>query len=255
VSLKGSNVDINEITMMMEALNLENRAEGSKTLLTGNFAATSFLVNEAPENNFNQDLPVEKTESDACSLILTKNLMSRGPRLIMDHGLISNLLPALGLVDQQAFAHFLSRAYNVTVPWNTPPVQLPIDSPCDFPNLKIPSEGHVCKRLEATIDGEKGEFFGIVCKSSGIPDGYGVFRTSDWVHCGQVKNDVYQQGRKVSVNASEELLRLTNRKWLANGTVLEKIELFSRQGVTRDFLKDGQKIDTINPRLNLRNDA
>jgi hypothetical protein len=184
VSLKGSNVDINEIQMMMEALNLENRAEGSKTLLTGNFAATSFLVNEAPENNFNQDLPVEKTESDVCSLILTKNLMSRGPRLIMDHGLISNLLPALGLVDQQTFAHFLRRTYQVTVPWNTPCVQLPFDSPCDFPNLKIPSEGHVCKSIEATIDGEEGVFFGIVCKSSVIPDGYGVFRTSDWVHCG-----------------------------------------------------------------------
>jgi hypothetical protein len=70
-------------------------------------------------------------------------------------------------------------------------------------------------------------FFGIVSKSSGIPDGYGVFRTSDWVHCGQVKNGVYQQGRKVSVNKNKKTLKLTNKKRRADGIVLEKIELFS----------------------------
>jgi hypothetical protein len=56
-----------------------------------------------------------------------------------------------------------------------PLVLLPFDAPCDFPNLKIPSEDHICKRTEATIEGERGVFFGIVCKSTGLPDGYGVF--------------------------------------------------------------------------------
>jgi hypothetical protein len=59
------------------------------------------------------------------------------------------------------------------------------------------------------------------------------------VHCGQVKNGVYQQGKKVSVNKGEKLLRLTNKKCLEDGSVLEKIELFSEKGVARDFLKDG----------------
>jgi hypothetical protein len=148
-----------------------------------------------------------------------------------------------------------TRAYYITVPSNIPPVLLPFDSPCDFPNLKIPSADHVCKRIKATIEGEEGLFFGIVCKSSGIPDGYGVFRTSDSVHCGQVKNGVYQDGRKVSVNETEKLLTLTNRKCLADGTVLEKIEQFSDEGVTRDFYKDGQKIESIIPRLNRVNAA
>ncbi len=93
--------------------------------------------------------------------------------------------------------------------------------------------------MEATIEDEEGEFFGIFRKSSDIPDGYGVFVTSNWVHCGQVKNGVYQQGRKVSVNANERLLRLTNKKLRADGIVLEKIELFSEGGCTKDFFKDG----------------
>ena len=45
--------------------------------------------------------------------------------------------------------------------------------------------------MEATIEDEEGEFFGIVKESSGIPDGYGVFKTGGWVHCGQVKDNVY----------------------------------------------------------------
>jgi hypothetical protein len=93
--------------------------------------------------------------------------------------------------------------------------------------------------VEATIEGEKGEYIGIVCKSSDIPDGYGVFVTSDWVHCGQVKNGVYQQGRKLSVNENERLLRLTNKKLRADGIVLEKIELFSEGDCRKDFFKDG----------------
>ena len=86
-------------------------------------------------------------------------------------------------------------------------MRLAADPLCDFPNLKIPSNDHVCKRTEATIEGESGVFFGIVCKSTGLPDGYGVFdicNDDDWVvHCGEVKNGVYQEGRKVSVYNDE----------------------------------------------------
>ncbi len=71
-----------------------------------------------------------------------------------------------------------------------PPVLLPFDVPCGFPNLEILSEDqeilsedqeilsedHVCKRIEATVEGEEGAFYGIVCQSTGLPDGYGVFK-------------------------------------------------------------------------------
>ena len=101
----------------------------------------------------------------------------------MEHGLISNILLCLGLVDQTRTANILGRTYQITVPWNTR-VRLAADPLCDFPNLKIPSNDHVCKRTEATIEGEKGVFFGIVCKSTGLPDGLGVFVAGAWVHCG-----------------------------------------------------------------------
>ena len=149
--------------------------------------------------------------------------------MIKDHGPLTTLLLFLEVHEQVKMGLICQRAYNITVPWNMSPVLLPLDSPCDFPNLRISSEDHVIKRVEATIEDEKGEFIGVVRKSSDIPDGYGVFRTSDWVHCGQVKNGVYQQGRKVSVNRNETLLRLTNKKLRADGIILEKIELFSKE--------------------------
>ncbi len=75
------------------------------------------------------------------------------------------------------------------------------------------------------------------------------------MHFSQVKNGVYWDGRKVSVNQAEKLLILTNRKCLSDGTVLEKIERFGQQGVTGDFFKNGEWIDTIIPRLNRDKDA
>jgi hypothetical protein len=116
---------------------------------------------------------------------------------------------------------------------------LPIDPHCDFPSLEIPSEDFVCKRIEANIEGDSGEFYGIVCKSTDLPDGFGVFKAGDWVHFGKVKNGVFQEGRMVSVSTSETVLQLTNQKCLSDKSVLKKIERFSKQGVARDFFVDG----------------
>ncbi len=132
---------------------------------------------------------------------------------------------------------------------------LPIDPHCDFPKLEIPSEDFVCKKIEANIEGDSGEFFGIVCKSTGLPNGYGVFRAGDWVHCGKVKHGVFQEGRMVSVNQSETVLQLTNKKCLSDESVLKKIERFSKKGVERDFFVDGKKIVQITPRLTGIKDA
>ena len=54
--------------------------------------------------------------------------------------------------------------------------------------------------MEANIEGEKGYFYGSVSKTTGSPDGYGVFKTNDWVHCGKVERDRFAEGRKVSVS-------------------------------------------------------
>jgi hypothetical protein len=75
------------------------------------------------------------------------------------------------------------------------------------------------------------------------------------VHCGEVKNAVFQDGRKVSVNRNERLLLLTNQKHLADGSVLKKIERFSKQVVERYFCKNGEKIAKVNSRLNSVKDA
>ncbi len=74
--------------------------------------------------------------------------------------------------------------------------------------------------MQAIIEGQTGTFYGIFCKSSGLPDGTGVFLAGDWVHCGEVKKGVYQDGRKVSANRVTKILMLINQKSLADGSVL-----------------------------------
>ncbi len=99
-------------------------------------------------------------------------------------------------------------------------------------------------------------FYGIVCKSSGLPDGFGVFVTSDeWIHCSKVKDDLFQEGRMVSVSKVEKILMTTNQKFLADGSVLKKIQRFSSLGEESLFLKDGEQIAAIIPRLNLIKDT
>ena len=66
-----------------------------------------------------------------------------------------------------------------------------------------------------------------MCKSSGLPDGYGVFIVGKWVHCGKVKDGLFQDGRMVSVNDNAMILELKNKTFLGDGSVLEKVEIFS----------------------------
>ncbi len=83
-------------------------------------------------------------------------------------------------------------------------------------------------RIEDSIEGCSGVFYGFVKISSGAPDGFGVFVASDgWVHCGKVKDGHFQEGRIVSANRSARILRLTNKKFLIDGSILDKIEVFS----------------------------
>jgi hypothetical protein len=54
----------------------------------------------------------------------------------------------------------------------------------------------------------------------------------------------------VSVDKVAKLLKLTNQKLLADGSVLEKIERYSLEGVETDFFKDGERMTQMIPRLN-----
>ena len=97
---------------------------------------------------------------------------------------------------------------------------LPRDSPNDFPNIKIPSDDFICKRIEATIEGELGVFYGCVRKSTSQPEGFGVFVANGWAHCGEVRNGLYTEGRKVSASFEAKTAKLTASKWEADGSVL-----------------------------------
>ncbi len=46
----------------------------------------------------------------------------------------------------------------------------------------------------------------------------------------------------MSVNSVIKLLELTNQKCLADGSVLKKIERFSKHGVERAMYKDDEKL-------------
>ncbi len=80
--------------------------------------------------------------------------------------------------------------------------------------------------------------------------------TSDgWIHCGKVRDSRLQAGRTVSVNKDATILKLTCKKLQIDGSVLEKIEIFSNSGAELNFLKNGQKIADIIVRLNLCKDS
>jgi hypothetical protein len=70
---------------------------------------------------------------------------SLGSRVILENGPISNVLPPLGLVDQMRVANICERTHKITVPQFRASLELPIDSICDFPALKIESSDHVIK--------------------------------------------------------------------------------------------------------------
>ncbi len=74
------------------------------------------------------------------------------------------------------------------------------EMPNIFPKVDAISDEFVCKRIKAKIAGVKGYFYGSVSKTTGYPDGYGVFQTDNWVHCGKVEHSRFADGRKVTVS-------------------------------------------------------
>ena len=58
-----------------------------------------------------------------------------GCRVILEHGLISNILPSLSLVDQLTLANICSRTHQITVPWNILSVVLYQSELSAFPKI------------------------------------------------------------------------------------------------------------------------
>ncbi len=115
-----------------------------------------------------------------------------GRRVILESGPLTNLLIALGLLDQIRIANICRRTHSITVPYFSACLWLPTNPVCDFPNLRIASDDHVIKRIEANIEGSLGYFYGLVRKTNGLPDGFGVFGTSDgWTYCGSVRDGLF----------------------------------------------------------------
>ena len=112
---------------------------------------------------------------------------SLSQRAVMEHGLISNILPPLPLVDRVILANIHSRTYEITVPWNSGCVEIPKNAVSVFPKIDTIPDGFICKITETFIGGEKGEFYGPVDKLTNVATGEGVFKAkSGWVICGRV---------------------------------------------------------------------
>ncbi len=110
-------------------------------------------------------------------------------------------------------SYICSRTRDFTVPWNIFSVSIPRDLPESFPKIENVSDDFVSKRAKAKIEGEEGWFFGPVRKTNDLPDGLGVYTTSAWVHCGKVKDGLFADGRRVSVNKKTKVLKFVNTKY------------------------------------------
>ena len=135
-------------------------------------------------------------------------------KVVNRHGLISSALSGMPLETQVAVASVISRSYDITVPWNVPFVPFPLKTKNSFPKINNVSDDFICKRTEnAAIEGEIGSFYGPVSKVSGLPQGYGVFVSNEWVHCGSVLNVIFSAGKRVSVNKNTKEMKLVNTKF------------------------------------------
>ena len=89
---------------------------------------------------------------------------------------------------------------------------------------------------------------------TGLPQGYGVFDTDEWVHCSSVLNGTFGEGRRVSVNRQTKEMKLVNTKFKSDGSKLQKIESFTPAGFTSGLYQDGVRVGGITERLNLTHD-
>ena len=88
--------------------------------------------------------------------------MNIASRIVKEHGLISNVLPGLDLTGITILSTLCRRTYKITVPHNTPIIELVRQFPDKivFPKIDDLTEGFICKSAVAEIDGLEGHFYG-----------------------------------------------------------------------------------------------
>jgi hypothetical protein len=148
---------------------------------------------------------------------------SFGRRLIEKHGLTSNILKGLELTNQLLFANICKRTYNMTVPWN---IAVEADKYVSvFPMIDDITDDFICKVTQTTIQGKKGEFYGSVRKSTGLPSGEGVFVTDKWIFFGRVMDGKCFVGETLRIRRDYDPGEywIINAKLKADGTLLEKV--------------------------------
>ena len=181
--------------------------------------------------------------------------LSLASKIVNRHGLISVALSGMPLETQVVVSSVISRSYDVTVPWNVPAVPFPVWAQNNFTKTNDISDDFICKQTEnAAIEGENGSFYGPVSKATGLPQGYGVLVTKEWVHCGSVANGIFTDGKRVSVNKKTKEMLLVNTKVQSDGSKLQKIESFTPKGVSSGLYQDGVRVGDINKRFNLTHD-
>ena len=83
-----------------------------------------------------------------------------GRRIVLEHGLVTNILSGLDLFDSISIANINSRTHTVTIPWNMACVDLPKDKPTSFPGINFVNDLIVCKRVKVNFEGQEGYFHG-----------------------------------------------------------------------------------------------
>ena len=72
--------------------------------------------------------------------------------------------------------------------------------PSNFPSIDEIVDDFVCKSAQVTIEGEEGLFYGPVSLQTDLPSGYGAFAIGDVIHFGCVKNGIFTDGSRVTIN-------------------------------------------------------
>ena len=140
---------------------------------------------------------------------------STGNRVLLDYGLISNILCGLDLIGVVLISNVTSRTYRTTVPWNVQQIHRKTfqSAPKKFNEI---SYDQTCKRTntDITIEGELGFFVGPVKNVTDEPCGFGFFVTKEkWIHYGKVENGRFSDGKKISVNFErKKAIFFENRK-------------------------------------------
>ena len=121
-----------------------------------------------------------------------------------------------------------------------------------FPMIDDITDDFICKVTQTTIQGKKGEFYGSVRKSTGLPSGEGVFVADKWIYFGRVKDGKCFVGETLRIRRASDYGEywIINANLKADGTLLEKVQTFHRISEENGFYVNKKWTTRIKNRLN-----